>query len=71
MLKAVVRVCAGSNSYCANAYQDIDYDFDDMGNLSKQHNLITGFAEEYVYDELKRVEAAWPGWTILRLTGRI
>ncbi|MEP4888935.1 MAG: RHS repeat-associated core domain-containing protein [Aliiglaciecola sp.] len=55
---AVQSVCAGTNSSCNNAYQNIDYDFDGMGNLTKQHNLITGFKEEYVYDELMRVQAA-------------
>jgi RHS repeat-associated protein len=46
------------NSGCANPYQNFDYEFDGMGNLIKQQNLITGFEEKYVYDNLMRVQAA-------------
>ncbi|GEA11991.1 FG-GAP-like repeat-containing protein [Alteromonas sp. KUL49] len=55
---AVESICAGTSFSCTVKYQHISYDYDQMGNLVKQRNEQTGLEEQYVYDNLMRVQGA-------------
>ncbi|WP_351122825.1 SpvB/TcaC N-terminal domain-containing protein [Shewanella sp. T24-MNA-CIBAN-0130] len=50
-------ICTSSSGGCSTiGVQYLNYDYDGMGNLAFQHNVITQFKESYNYDELMRVD---------------
>ncbi|WP_282110060.1 RHS repeat domain-containing protein [Shewanella algicola] len=50
-------ICTSSSAGCSTiGVQYLNYDYDGMGNLAFQHNVITQFKESYNYDELMRVD---------------
>ncbi|WP_394132947.1 SpvB/TcaC N-terminal domain-containing protein [Shewanella maritima] len=50
-------ICTSTTGSCsAYGLQSLAYDYDPMGNLAYQHNLVADFKESYVYDELMRVD---------------
>ncbi|VEE60405.1 Cell wall-associated polypeptide CWBP200 [Shewanella putrefaciens] len=52
-----LSICTSNNGSCSTAgIQYLNYDYDAMGNLVRQENAITRFAEDYTYDELMRVD---------------
>jgi RHS repeat-associated protein len=56
---AVSTICAGASSSCSSStVQNLGYDYDSMGNLTRQDNYALGFNEEYLYDSLMRVKQA-------------
>jgi len=54
---SLTSICTSSSGGCSTiGVQYLNYDYDGMGNLAFQHNVITQFKESYNYDELMRVD---------------
>ena len=52
-----MSICTAMSGSCSSlGTQYLNYDYDDMGNLAFQENVITQFKESYRYDELMRVD---------------
>ena len=56
---AINGICTGTSTGCNGTnVQNLGYFYDDMGNLTEQHNYMLGFKEAYSYDALHRVDDA-------------
>jgi RHS repeat-associated protein len=56
---APMSICTGNGSGCnVIGVQYLNYDYDAMGNLESQDNVISQFREDYRYDALMRVDDA-------------
>ncbi len=54
---SATTICTSYLGSCSGSgIQYLSYAYDGMGNLARQENVITGFAEDYQYDVLMRVD---------------